>query len=258
LEPIKESSLKIVDIHVDSLVPYEDNVNEMDDATFERLIEEIQENGFINPIQVIPMDDGRYKIMGGHHRWQAAKKIGIDYIPAVILTDEKWKQEDLFDLASFRLNAIHGKMNSEKFVKVYEKMSAKYGKEKLSHLFAVTDNEVWEKLTSGVRKSMQDAGIPKEIVDKFKKSEKKMKNVNDMAEVLNQLFAEHGSTIDSNFVFFKFGNKEHVMIMSNIVTYRAIQIISTAALDEKKDINEYISQPLRSVAEKIALRDSKS
>ncbi|MEM2174490.1 MAG: ParB N-terminal domain-containing protein [Candidatus Micrarchaeia archaeon] len=83
---------EVKNIPIDLLVELEDNPNIMTDAEFNRLTKELDETGFIDPIQVVPLDDGRYQILGGHLRVKAAKVLGFESVPAVVLTDEKFKQ----------------------------------------------------------------------------------------------------------------------------------------------------------------------
>ena len=251
MENAKQSSLTVYDIDVNALVPYEDNTNEMDDATFNRLAEEITEVGFIDPLQVIPIDGGKYKIMGGHHRWQAAKAIGMEYVPCTVLSDKKWTDNDLYELVSFRLNAIKGRVNAEKFAKVYEKMSSKFGEEALQNIFAVTDNEVWEKLTTSVRRSLQEAGVPKEMVEKFKEAEKNIKTVDDLARILNTLFTDYGDTVPYNFMFFNFGKNDHLMIQASKGTFKATKVICDKAYSRREDVNKLLEPAFVELSEKV-------
>ena len=66
------------------------NPNSMDSKDFVRLCEEIREVGFLVPIQVVPTDGGRYRILGGEHRVAAGKEIGMDGIPCVVAQGKMW------------------------------------------------------------------------------------------------------------------------------------------------------------------------
>lgn len=52
-----------------------------DSADFAELVKSIEENGIINEILVRPMEDN-YEIISGHRRVAAAKKVGLEKIPA--------------------------------------------------------------------------------------------------------------------------------------------------------------------------------
>jgi len=75
---------------------------------FNRLVDEISEVGFIAPIQVVPLDSGRYRIIGGEHRWKAAKVVGLSEIPCMVLSDSRWADEDLCFLAGTRIETLNG------------------------------------------------------------------------------------------------------------------------------------------------------
>ena len=95
---LEESELKLFDVPIDLCDPTESNPNSMDQETFNTLTEEIEgkeENtpGFIEPIHVVPLENGRYQIVGGEHRWRAKRSLGHKRIPAIVLFDKKWKSE---------------------------------------------------------------------------------------------------------------------------------------------------------------------
>lgn len=64
------------------------NPNKMDDPTRSAARESIATFGFIDPITVRehPELDGHYQIIDGEHRWQEARELGYEHLPAVILT----------------------------------------------------------------------------------------------------------------------------------------------------------------------------
>ena len=82
-----ESSLagEFMDLDIEVLDASDWNPNQMDDKQFDRLVREIDESGMIDPIQVVPTDDGRYRIIGGHHRTNACKLLGYETIPCIVL-----------------------------------------------------------------------------------------------------------------------------------------------------------------------------
>ena len=61
-------------IPIDQFAPNSWNPQKQDEAEFNRLIEEMKENGCIVPLQVVPVDDGTYRIIGGEHRWRAGQQ----------------------------------------------------------------------------------------------------------------------------------------------------------------------------------------
>ncbi len=65
---------------------------ELSDSLIKNLMLSIEKLGFIEPIIVIPSEDGTYyEVINGQHRLEAAKLLGIREIPAIILPNEMKK-----------------------------------------------------------------------------------------------------------------------------------------------------------------------
>ena len=62
------SAPDVLSIPVTRFVPNEDNPQEMDEKTFNELVDGILQNGMIAPITVVSIDDGKYRIIGGGNR----------------------------------------------------------------------------------------------------------------------------------------------------------------------------------------------
>ena len=79
--------------NLDNLIPFKDHPFALyEGQRFTDIVESVRTNGVIVPIVVRPADDGKYEILSGHNRVNAAKEAGIDSIPALIrtgLTDEE-------------------------------------------------------------------------------------------------------------------------------------------------------------------------
>lgn len=244
MEVLKPSSLTTADILITSLVPNPANINQMDETTLQRLVDEIKEVGFIDPIDVVPREDQKYLILGGEHRWRAANIAGLSYVPCVIHTDEKWNDEDIFNLVAFRLNVLKGSQNPEKFMKTYERLSQKFGNEKLQDIFAVTDKSLWKKLTKNIKKDLAASGVPQELVNQIAKAEDKSKDFNQFTRYLNKIFKDHANQVSNGSVVFVNGKNEHLIIQASEKTFQAIRAISNLANAENKNINEYLESVL--------------
>lgn len=72
------------EISVDELIPYEDQPfkSYTEEALLE-LAEDIETNGIISPVIVRPFN-GKYQILAGHNRTNAAKLAGLDKVPCII------------------------------------------------------------------------------------------------------------------------------------------------------------------------------
>lgn len=74
-----------VDIDVRAIYPFENHpFKVLDDDRMEDLVESIRENGVITPVLVRPDDEGTYEMISGHRRLHAAKRVGLQKIPAIV------------------------------------------------------------------------------------------------------------------------------------------------------------------------------
>jgi ParB family chromosome partitioning protein len=61
-----------------------------DDAALEELAASIVEVGVLQPVVVRSVDENRYELIAGERRWRAAKRAGLNEVPAVVRsTDEQ-------------------------------------------------------------------------------------------------------------------------------------------------------------------------
>ncbi len=234
----KSFNCEIKMISVEQIVPNTWNPNVMDDATFNRLAAEIEEVGFIDPIQVVPIENGKYMIIGGEHRWRVAKVLGIKEIPCVVLTDTKFQSQELQKFITVRLNILHGKLDPEKFVNLYKEMAEKYGDEELRNLMAFTDESAWNKLVKGVRDALVDSGLSQELIEKFDETSKEIKTIDNLSMILNQLFLQYGEDLKYNFMVFVYGRKEHLYISCTSDVYNMVSAILDKVRAEQVDIND--------------------
>ena len=250
------TDLDIVRIEVapEDLVANDWNPNEMPPEEFELLKEQIKEVGFIDPPTVVEVEDDRgnsyYRLIGGYHRAAAAKELGLRTIPVDLLLDSKWQDEDLQKFQTVRLNVIHGKMKPEKFVPLYEEMAKKYGQDKVTRLMGYTKDDGIRKMVKAVAKSMQDS-LPPDMAEQFQEQAREARTVGDIERIIQQLFQEHGDSVKYNFMVFAWGGKEHIYIAMSKSTREALKKIMKASRKHEVDINEYIGDALKSVAETL-------
>lgn len=67
---------------IDKVRPNDYNPNKMDDFTYRSLVDGIKKDGFIG---AVVLRTGSFEIIDGEHRWRAAKELGLQEIPAVLL-----------------------------------------------------------------------------------------------------------------------------------------------------------------------------
>lgn len=244
-----EENMNIQRIAIDKIKPNPWNPNEMDDETFNRLTAELDTEGggvgYIDPIQVVPMEDGTYRVIGGEHRYKAMQVLGHDAIDCVVLAGEKWRDEDLQKFVTTRLNMLRGKMSQKKFMDMYMDLSSRYQEEALQSLMGITDQDAWKSLTDGVTKNLKGMGLPKEKVEKFKEAASELKTVDDLALILNKIFSESGDTLTSNYMVFTFGGKEHLMIQVDRKTFGIAKQRFEESFKRSQDVGAIMAKAFR-------------
>lgn len=79
-------------IRTDQILPFEHHpFKVLDDDKMDELVESIKLNGVLTPVIVRPDDQGTYEMISGHRRLHAAKRAGLETIPALIhpMTDDE-------------------------------------------------------------------------------------------------------------------------------------------------------------------------
>jgi ParB-like chromosome segregation protein Spo0J len=84
---------------IDRLVPYEKNARTHSPEQVAQLRASIQEFGFTNPILV----DGKDGVIAGHGRLQAARDLGLEQVPVVVLDHLTPEQRRAYVIADNKL-----------------------------------------------------------------------------------------------------------------------------------------------------------
>lgn len=211
--------------------PDEGNPNEQDDETFDALVLQIQQNGWTAPAQVVPVDGGKYRLVAGEHRWMAARVLQTR-LPAVLLDPATW-DADRRQMQLVADNLISGKLNPDKFTKLYSDLARRYDGEVLKKYMGFSKGDQFEKLFRETK-----AGLPPELADALDASKAEIRTIDDLSRVLNRLFQEHGETLPSNMMVFSFGGKEVLWIRANKALWSLATEISEHAVEAGQDVAE--------------------
>jgi len=226
-------------VSVDRIIPNNWNTNEEDEPTFDLLVEGVSETGIIDTLTVVPMEDGTFTILGGEHRWMAAKASGEDEVPCLILKGEKWKDEDLQKFTSVRLNVIRGKQNPEKFAKVYKEMAEKHGAEQLQKMFGFVDKRAFRRLVKGVTAAVSK-DLPKNLQGEMEEKAKDARTVEDLEHIVQEMFQKYGETVNQSFMIFACGKQEHLYIAMSSKMRKAMDKVILYCEKTKTDINDFM------------------
>lgn len=89
------SKLKIVYKHVDEIIPYVNNPRKISQNAIDKVASSIKNFGFKVPI-IIDKDN---EIVAGHNRILAAKKLGMEEVPCIVVEDLTENQIKAFRIA---------------------------------------------------------------------------------------------------------------------------------------------------------------
>lgn len=125
----------------ESLRPNPWNTNHCSPEAEEKIRNSIRRFGLFKPIIVRTLDDGSLEILGGEHRWQAAKDLGMPKVPVVNLgkvPDRTAKEIGLVD------NGRYGEDNSVELAQLLRELDASevatfmpFSDDDLANIFAV-------------------------------------------------------------------------------------------------------------------------
>jgi len=235
------TSIKIKDVAITRLHEFEGNPQEQDPATFNNLIQEIEEDGFDEPLVVIPAPDkgkGHYRVVSGNHRLRAVKVLDFEIVPCIV--KKNW--DDLqAKIKLVRRNMLKGELNPERFTHLVNELStaAQIDQEVLADMmgFVTFDQflRVYEQEKEGERIATE-----KQIND----VKDEMRSIDNLSMLLNQLFNEFGDTVSQSYMAFFYGKKLHVMVEMNPTTKQKMEIISRRCIEEGLDINTILASVL--------------
>jgi hypothetical protein len=216
----------------------------MDERSFNRLVLELKSVGFVEPIQVVPYDAGgqtRYRILGGEHRFRAAKIIGLAELPAILLTDPKFQNIELQKALTVRLQVLRGKLNKTKMVKLFQDFADKHSSEEIQDLFAVTSQDEWQKLVGETRKNLKKGGMSNELLEEFDRNVKEARSVDDLGNIVRHLYEMYQDTVPYGFMIFTWGKKEHIYIAMSKQLKQAMDGVLAQAKKTKQDVNQILT-----------------
>jgi ParB family chromosome partitioning protein len=84
-EVANEGGSSLVELPLDALVPSNFQPRRrFDEEGLSSLTASVRELGVLQPVLVRPADDGSYELVAGERRWRAAKRAGLQTIPAIV------------------------------------------------------------------------------------------------------------------------------------------------------------------------------
>lgn len=219
-----------------------------------RLVREIQDVGFLDPLIVVPILDAQgiyYRILGGEHRYKAAMTLGLPGVPCVVLEDPKFQDEELQKAMTARLIFLKGKVDRTKLVHLVKEFADKYSAEKTRDLFAFTDQTAWNQIVWGLKKQIQKAGLPAEAVKEFDERARGKTAMKDLTAIVEYLFTTYKGTLSHGYMVFTFSGRQYVYIPATGPTVAAAEKLMNACAEHSIDINLVLQEALRAALASI-------
>ena len=162
-EVMGDRSSALLDIPVNAIEPNEHQPRgSFDEETLAALTASIREVGVLQPVLVRETEEGRYELIAGERRWRAAKRAGLQVIPAIVrsVTDLGRVEQALVEnLHRQDLNPLEEagayQQLIEDFGLTHEQLSSRVGKSRT----AITNTLRLFQLPPAVQKLVRDGQL---------------------------------------------------------------------------------------------------
>jgi hypothetical protein len=238
-------SLVRKDVKVSLIDKAANNPNKMGSVEFNLLVDNLSKTGITDPILVRsnPKKPGRFTVVGGHHRLDGAQFLGFEEVPCTIITDPAF-DEEAATFQMVRMNMIRGRMDPEKFFKLYEEMASKYSDQILQDAFGFADEAEFRKMVEQAAKSLPDPQMQKA----FKEAAKEVKTIDGLATLLNQMFTKYGDSMPYGFMVFDYGSQRNVWVQTSLKTMQAFDLIGELCREQSRTIDDLVGGLLQMIA----------
>jgi hypothetical protein len=259
----KTKELLRLDLPLSLFVKNERNPNKMSARDFDLLVDNIEQTGLTDPILVRPasysqvatlvMGAGgharavekeaiamglKFKIVGGHHRYDAAAYLGFETAPATVIMDPKFdEKKETFQLV--RMNTIHGKIDPAAFFKIYSDLQEDYTDEVLQEAFGFSDEAEWKRLINQTAKALPN----KDLQQKFKEAAAEIKTIDGLSKLLNEMFTRYGDTVPFGYMIVDFGGQKSVWLRVSKKTMDAVD-----AIDRQRTMDDLFGGVVKLIA----------
>lgn len=162
-EVMGDRNSALLDIPVSAIEPNQHQPRtSFDEETLVALTASIREVGVLQPILVRELPDGRYELVAGERRWRAAKRAGLQSIPAIVRSVSdlgRVEQALIENLHRQDLNPLEEagayQQLIEDFGLTHEQLSSRVGKSRA----AITNTLRLFQLPPGVQKLVSDGQL---------------------------------------------------------------------------------------------------
>jgi hypothetical protein len=263
----KTQALVRCDLPVTALEKNERNPNKMKPREFDLLCDNLEQTGITDPILVRPLDYDtfaavaeddptpaeiessvsahglKFRIVGGHHRFDAAVYLGFEMVPVTVIMDEGFDDEaENFQLV--RMNVIKGKMDPQAFFDLYSEMSGKYADDVLQDAFGFAEEAEFKKLIEQTSKHLPDKGMQQ----KFKEAAREIKTIDGLAKLLNEMFTKYGDTLPYGYMVVDYGGQDSIWVQVDKKTMDACRLVGTMCIEQQRTLDDVLGGVVKLIA----------
>ena len=225
-------------VAVNAMEPDPDNPNVQELPVFNTLVEGMKEFGVLEPVLVVPLGKDKYRIVSGEHRWRAAQAANIEEMDAVIVTG---LNEATRKMLLVRMNVTKGKIDPEKFTKLWNKLKKSHSEDELRKKMGFSGRDVELKR---LIKEVGDA-LPESAKDDFEARADRIRSGEDRLSVVQSLFSRYGETVPLHFVMFAYGGKTHLMVEMDSKQFDPIRKFAAQCSENKVDLAKALSETVK-------------
>jgi hypothetical protein len=230
---------------VELLEPDPANPNEMNDEDFELLGDTMEEDGVVGVIQAVPIDGkDEYRIVGGEHRWRQAKRRGWKTLPVMVLSGNKWQDDDYRRAMMVRLNTLHGELNPRKFFELWTDLSGRWKEGHLQRSMGFARSGKLQELIGEYRKRLRASGVSGEQVAEFENKAKKAKTVDDLRGILDTIMEDNERHGRRRWMVLSMEGQEHLYVECDSRLWKVLTELGEAVQAHGIDMPEVFFQAL--------------
>lgn len=238
----------IVDVPLDLLVPYHNHQFTL--YSGERLadmVQSVKQNGILTPIIVQPFaDEGKYEILAGHNRCNAAKEAGLTTIPAVVKSGLTEQEAEMYVIETNVLQRGFGDLKiSEQAAVIAARHSKMFDKQKQreisEELRSLGNGEAESK--SKLAETGEEYGLSKNTVARLIRIDKLLKTYGKFAASIDLKILSVRAAVELSYITSKEALSEIFKYYIKPVT------VDDALLIDIVKINLDTAEELRSVFE---------
>lgn len=177
---------QFAELDIGLLDELEGNVNEMDLAQFDALVDGLAKNRFIPPLVVVPKGE-RYVVLDGNHRLRAARLLQYNTVPAYVV---RLNEDELLDVIAARMNIVRGEVNKSALFKIWTRLCAKTDRDTAMAVLGITSEKRLRELLPQVIRRVDTTVVADDAVQV---ALQRVRRAEDMVYIVRAVLGDSGT-----------------------------------------------------------------